>query len=251
MADRSPTFQRATTSRWRDAHGRSLFPLAFPDISLRDDVFVPTQGSFLVWRHLFRERVGTLERCLDVGCGSGLQTIQLARNGAKHVHGIDIDPDAVDLTLANARRNGVADRVSAAVVDLYSWMPEERYDVVVASLYQTPVDPLDTLATHRPADFWGRNAVDHMINLLPQLLSENGVAYLLQLSIISQMRTDELLAENGLQAHVADFSFFPFTDNFRRSAAQIERVEQLSDAHHLTIAGDDLLVAYLLEITWL
>ena len=58
-------------------------------------MFVPTQGSFLVWRHLFRERVGAGARCLDIGCGSGLQTIQLARNGAEHVHAIDLDPRAV------------------------------------------------------------------------------------------------------------------------------------------------------------
>ena len=31
-------------------------------------------------------------------------------------------------------------RLTAATVDLFPWVPEERYDVIVASLYQTPVD---------------------------------------------------------------------------------------------------------------
>ena len=35
------------------------------------------------------------QRCLDVGCGTGLQTVQLARNGAAHVHAIDVDQRAV------------------------------------------------------------------------------------------------------------------------------------------------------------
>ena len=64
------------------------------------------------------------------------------RNGAAHVHAIDVDQRAAQNTLTNAFRNGVADRVSAAAVDLYPWVPEERYDVIVASLYQTAGRPV-------------------------------------------------------------------------------------------------------------
>ena len=56
--------------------------------------------------------IGAGQRCLDVGCGTGLLTVQLALNGAAHVHAIDIDERAVENTLANAFRNGVADRVT-------------------------------------------------------------------------------------------------------------------------------------------
>ena len=101
---------------------------------------------------------------------TGLLTVQLARNGAAHVHAIDIDETAVKNTLTNAFRNGVADRVSAHARDLYPWVPEERYDVIVASLYQMPVDPFEQVVTHRPLDYWGRNLIDHLIGLLPQAL---------------------------------------------------------------------------------
>ena len=53
-------------------------------------------------------------RVLDVGCWSGILAIAAARFGARSVHGVDTDPIAVDATLANARRNRVARRVSAA-----------------------------------------------------------------------------------------------------------------------------------------
>ena len=92
-------------------------------------------------------------------------------------------------TLTNAFRNGVADRISAAAVDLFPWVPEERYDVIVASLYQMPVDPFEQVSTHRPLDYWGRNLIDHLISLLPVALADDGVAYMLQLSIIGQQRT--------------------------------------------------------------
>ena len=81
-----------------------------------------------MWRHLFREGIGSHQRCLDIGCGTGLLTVQLALNGAAHVNAIDLDERAVANTLTNAFRNGVAERVTAAAVDLYPWVPEERYD---------------------------------------------------------------------------------------------------------------------------
>ena len=234
---------------WKDPGGNTLFPLDLPDMMVEPGVFVPTQGSLLVWKHLFREGIGRHQRCLDIGCGTGLQTVQLARNGAAHVHGIDIDEAAVANTLSNAFRNGVPDRVSAAVVDLFPWVPEERYDLIVASLYQMPVDPFEQVSTHRPLDYWGRNLIDHLISLLPQALADDGVAYIMQLSIIGQKRTAEKLEEVGFQARVLDFTFFEFHDLFREKADQIQRVEQLSDAYHLTLGNSDMMVAYLLEVT--
>ncbi len=234
---------------WADAHGRSLFPLEFPDLMVEPGVFVPTQGSFLVWKYLFREGIGAHQRCLDIGCGTGLQSVQMARNGAAHVHAIDIDDAAVSNTLTNAFRNGVADRISAAAVDLFPWVPEERYDVIVAGLYQMPVDPFEQVSTHRPLDYWGRNLIDHLISLLPDALADDGVAYILQLSIIGQERTAEQLDALGYQSRVVDFGFFEFHELFSDKSEQITRVEELSDAYHLELSDRDVMVDYLIEIT--
>jgi SAM-dependent methyltransferase len=234
--------------QWRDRKGRDLFPLPLPEIAVDDGVFVPTQGSFLAWRHLFEERLGNRQRCLDIGCGTGILTVQLALNGAAHVHAIDIDEAAVANTLANAFRNGVADRVSGAAVDLYPWVPEERYELIVASLYQLPMDPAEQVSTHRPLDYWGRNLLDHLITMLPEALAEDGVAYLMQLSILSQERTAALLAEHGFEAKVVDYSFFEETDLFERSREHINHVEELTDAYHVTLGDQEVMVAYLLEV---
>ena len=235
--------------KWTDSRGRLLYPLAFPEIHVEPGVFVPTQGSFLIWKYLFREGIGAHQRCLDIGCGSGLQAIQMARNGAAHVHAIDIDELAVENTLTNAFRNGVADRVSAAAVDLFPWVPDERYDVIVASLYQMPVDPFEQVSTHRPLDYWGRNLLDHLISLLPSALADDGAAYILQLSIIGQERTAEQLEALGYAARVVDFAFFEFHELFEEKSEQIRRVEELSDAYHLQLGDRDVMVAYLIEVT--
>ena len=142
----------------------------------------------------------------------------------------------------------MVDRVSVAAVDLFPWTPEARYDVIVASLFQAPVDPLVGDAT-RPVDYWGRNAVDHVIRTLPRALADDGVAYVLQTSLLSQERTSDLLEHCGLQARVVDFAFLPFTDYLRQSTEHLARVERTSDAHHLDVCGSEMMVGYLLEIT--
>jgi S-methylmethionine-dependent homocysteine/selenocysteine methylase/predicted RNA methylase len=236
------------SATWTDRRGRPLYPLPFPDLVCDPGVFVPSGASFLAWRHLAREGIGARQRCLDVGCGTGILTVQLALNGAAHVHAIDIDERAVANTLTNAFRNDVAHRVSAAAEDLLPWVPEERYEVIVASLCQQPVDPFQPGASHRRADYWGRSLVDQLLARLPEALAPEGVAYVVHLSILSREATDRALAAAGLEARVADVGVFPLPRELEESRAQLRRVEELSDAYHLDLGGPDAVVAYLLEV---
>lgn len=72
-------------------------------------------------------------RVLDVGCGSGILAIAALRLGAGHAVGLDTDPMAVAATLANAERNGLADRLEATVGTLPADAPE-RFPLVLANL---------------------------------------------------------------------------------------------------------------------
>ncbi|MEA2320623.1 MAG: hypothetical protein QOD81_473 [Solirubrobacteraceae bacterium] len=234
---------------WTDGRDRRLYPLPFPDLAVDPGVHPPDEASFMVWRHLFREGVGAHQRCLDVGCGTGILGVQLALNGAAHVRAIDVDRRAVANTLTNAFRNGVDDRLTATVVDLFPWTPEERYEVLVASLHQHPADPVGAVSTHRAVDYWGRNLVDQLIGKLSDALAPEGVAYVMQLSIISQQRTAHLLDAAGFRAEVVDWAMFGFAPELADTREQIARVEELSDAHHLAVGERDVMVAYLLEVT--
>ncbi|TAK00932.1 MAG: 50S ribosomal protein L11 methyltransferase [Chloroflexota bacterium] len=71
-------------------------------------------------------------RVLDVGCGSGILSIAAARLGARRVSGLDIDPIAIEATLANARRNRLVRRIQAREGSLPSGEPP--FDLVVANL---------------------------------------------------------------------------------------------------------------------
>ncbi|MEA2703526.1 MAG: ribosomal protein methyltransferase [Actinomycetota bacterium] len=78
-------------------------------------------------------RVSGGEQVLDVGCGSGVLAVAAARLGAGRVVGIDIDPDAVEVTRANAGRNGVT--VEAATSPLAE--VAGTFDLVLANIGAT------------------------------------------------------------------------------------------------------------------
>ena len=71
----------------------------------------------------------------------------------------------------------------------------------------------------------------------------------MQLSIVGQVATTQRLAREGLTARVIDFTFFPFGPLFADNKQQIERVEQISDAYHLKLGDEDVMVAYLIEVS--
>ena len=60
---------------------------------------------------------GPATSVLDVGCGSGVLGIAAARLGARPVVSIDVEPNAVEQTRANAAANGVELSVSTTLID--------------------------------------------------------------------------------------------------------------------------------------
>jgi ribosomal protein L11 methyltransferase len=69
---------------------------------------------------------------LDVGCGSGVLSVVACRLGAAHATAIDIAPEAVPVTTANAISNGVSDRIAVSNAPLH--LVEGSFDVVVANI---------------------------------------------------------------------------------------------------------------------
>lgn len=77
-------------------------------------------------------------RVLDIGCGTGIQSIISVLLGAEHSESVDIDPSAITVTEHNAKLNGVDDKVTARVASLTEGA-SGRYDLIVANILADPV----------------------------------------------------------------------------------------------------------------
>ncbi len=80
------------------------------------------------------------ERVLDVGCGTGILAICALKLGAQDALCIDVDPDAVEVTLENAGFNDVSSRVASNTRGIEEI--EGQYPLVLANIQATVLIPL-------------------------------------------------------------------------------------------------------------
>lgn len=85
-------------------------------------------------------RVRGGERVLDVGCGTGILAICALKLGGAEARCIDVDPDAVAVTLENAAENGVSARVVADCTPVEAL--HESYPLVLANIQASVLIPL-------------------------------------------------------------------------------------------------------------
>ena len=79
------------------------------------------------------------ERCLDIGCGSGILALAAAHIGMI-AEGVDIDPDAV----AAAKRNAKKNRLTVSFHTTPIQQVTQGYDLVVSNLYAEALVQLST-----------------------------------------------------------------------------------------------------------
>lgn len=84
---------------------------------------------------------------LDFGCGSGILAVAALASGAATAAGVDIDPQALAATRANAGRNRVHGRLD--VLSPAQLAPDAEFDFVVANILANALIQLaPKLATH-------------------------------------------------------------------------------------------------------
>ena len=91
-------------------------------------------GIHTKYRHtrypdFFVGQISPNERVLDIGCGMGVLTYDVAERAGAYVVGIDLNPDSI----AQARQRYAHPRVEYRVGDALKELPDEHFDVVVLS----------------------------------------------------------------------------------------------------------------------
>ncbi|KKO45510.1 ribosomal protein L11 methyltransferase [Arsukibacterium ikkense] len=96
----------------------------------------PTTALCMQW---LDQHIQPEQTVVDFGCGSGILGIAALKLGAKRVVGIDIDPQAIEASTANAARNNVSGQIE---LYLPKDQPLLQADVVVANILAGPLAEL-------------------------------------------------------------------------------------------------------------
>jgi release factor glutamine methyltransferase len=163
-------------------------------------VFTPTRSDTqLLWRAVTEVGLPVQGRVLEVCTGSGAIALSAARAGGR-VTAVDASRRAVLTVRLNARRLGLD--VDVRHGDLYGPVAGERFDLVLAN---PPYIPLpEGAARTRAARAWdgghdGRALLDRMCREVPGILAPGGSVAIVHSSLADLDRTEELLAEGGLE----------------------------------------------------
>lgn len=93
----------------------------------------PTTALCLEWlaQHDLTDKV-----VIDYGCGSGILAVAALLLGAKVAHCVDIDPQALTATLANAEKNNVQAQIHCYLPEQF---PAMTADIVLANILAKPL----------------------------------------------------------------------------------------------------------------
>jgi 2-polyprenyl-3-methyl-5-hydroxy-6-metoxy-1,4-benzoquinol methylase len=68
---------------------------------------------------------------LDIGCGPGHYSVELARRGAAKVHGVDFAEGMIDLSKRHAKDAGVEGRTEFELKDFFAFPEGTKYDYTI------------------------------------------------------------------------------------------------------------------------
>ncbi|HEU0240804.1 MAG TPA: methyltransferase [Micromonosporaceae bacterium] len=162
------------------------------------------------------------DRVLDMGTGSGVNGILAATKGA-YVVAVDINPYAVAAAIANAERNGVADRMDVRHGDVFSTV-DGAFDVIVFDppfRWFAPGDVREMASTdenYRAMTAFFRDARAHLTESGRMLIffgTSGDIAYLCSLADAHAFAC-EVVAENeverdGVTVHYYTHKMTPIT----------------------------------------
>jgi ribosomal protein L11 methyltransferase len=155
----------------------------------------PTTFLCLKW---LDESTAQGDRVLDYGCGSGILGLAALLLGAARMDGLDIDPQALDATRANADNNDISNSRYRVMLDDRELEP--AYDLVVANILAGPLCDLASVICQRVTP-GGRIALS---GILEHQADTVRAAYAPWVDFLPQASHDGWVRLNGTRSHQAN-----------------------------------------------
>jgi release factor glutamine methyltransferase len=189
-----------------------------------------------------------MDNVLDVGVGSGILLAYLSRLGAKHLWGVDINPEALLVTKSLLQEEAPSVPQRLLLGDM--WQPftfEQRFDVIVANLPHFPakLNPLDRPSTWTGGE--GRLLFNRFIQGLPNRLQTHGIAFVTHHDLVGLQETMDCIQSSGLHCEtVSQWTVFEPPD---RMSGVCEKVLSAGRESLYYVGGYTFIEARILAIT--
>jgi len=83
---------------------------------------------------------------LDVGCGTGLYSVEFAKRGAEHVLGLDISDNMIQASWQYAKKHNVEEKCNFVTSDLLEYTDDSKFDVTIGiGLFDYIREPLPVI----------------------------------------------------------------------------------------------------------
>jgi len=199
-------------------------------VATTPNVFHPTSTTVLLLRAARGALSQPSQSVLDLGCGSGVVAVVLARLGPRDtaVCASDLSPEAVRLTSANAERNGV--RIDCRCGSSFDPWEGKRFDLIVDDVSGV-AEPLDRLSGWYPPGVpseAGRDGARWILEILdraPDHLSPGGRFVF---PVLTLSREDRILDRARTRFAVVtqiEEQWYPFSEGL---AAHFPLIEELA-----------------------
>jgi release factor glutamine methyltransferase len=164
--------------------------------------YSPAEDSWLLVHAIEKNKKSIHEKkCLDMGCGNGIQSAALLLNGARDVTCVDVNEDALTQTRKMIEKYfSKKEKVNYVSSFLFDTLNKEKFDAIV---FNPPYVPSETIKwVEVDGGKKGREIIDLFLDQLPAHLTPNGVCFLLQTSLNSHYLTRKKCAEKGLRVRI-------------------------------------------------
>ncbi len=164
---------------------------------------------------------------LDLGCGVGPIAIIAAKKGAGEVYAVDVMDEACAYAARNVEENGVADRVRVIQSDLFSNIPDKKFDIIINDV-SGMADIVSRISPWYPETIptGGYDGTEPTIRMLTEArehLNDNGILYFPVLSLADQkkiLNKANELYNNGLEP--VSKKMVPFCQEFKDRLKDLE-----------------------------
>ena len=168
----------------------------------QEEVYPPAEDSWLLEECIVREDLRG-KKCLDMGCGSGIQSVSLLRAGAEKVFAVDVNSNALEATKLRAQKLGHS---AGAIIflrsDLFSSLaPLEKFDFIAFNPPYVPSEEIKWRDTDGGKK--GAEVIEKFVEKVGGRLNKGGVLLLLLSSLNEPEKILARLKKHGFAGDVA------------------------------------------------